>query len=54
MLLDNGNYTTNQVSISVSYDPEADASERAFLRELIAHVGIDADFDSLFDDGSTA
>jgi hypothetical protein len=54
MLLDNGNYTTNSVKIEVSYDPEADSTERAYLRELIAHVGVDADFDSLFDDASVA
>lgn len=54
MLLDNGNYTTNTVKIEVAFDPEADASERSFLRELIAHCGVDADFDGLFDDGSTA
>lgn len=54
MLLDNGNYTTNTVKIEVAFDPEADASERSYLRELIAHCGVDADFDSLFDDGSVA
>lgn len=54
MLLDNGKYTTNTVRIEVAFDPEADASERAYLRELIAHCGVDADFDNLFDDGSTA
>lgn len=54
MLLANGNYTTNSVSIEVAFDPEADAGERAFLRELIAHVGVDADFENLFDDGSVA
>lgn len=54
MLLANGNYTTNTVRIEVAFDPEADASERGFLRELIAHCGADADFDSLFDDGSVA
>lgn len=54
MLLDNGNYTTNTVKIEVAFDPEADSSERGFLRELIAHCGVDADFDGLFDDGSTA
>lgn len=54
MLLANGNYTTNTVKIEVAFDPEADASERAYLRELIAHCGVDADFDGLFDDGSVA
>lgn len=53
-LLANGKYTTNSVKLEVSFDPETDASERAFLRELIAHVGVDADFDGLIDDGSTA
>lgn len=54
MLLDNGKYTTNTVRIEVAFDPEADSGERALLRELIAHVGVDADFDGLFDDGSVA
>jgi len=54
MLLANGNYTKNTVKIEVTFDPEADASERAYLRELIAHAGVDADFDGLFDDGSVA
>lgn len=54
MLLANGEYTTNTVKIEVAFDPEADASERAYLRELIAHCGVDADFDGLFDDGSVA
>jgi hypothetical protein len=54
MLLDNGNYTTNTVRIEVAFDPEADQTERDYLRELIAHCGVDADFDGLFDDGSVA
>lgn len=54
MLLANGKYTTNSVKIEVAFDPEADAAERAYLRELIAHCGVDADFDGLFDDGSVA
>jgi hypothetical protein len=54
LLLDNGKYTTNTVKIEVSYDPETDTSERAYLRELLAHLGSDADFDSLFDNGSVA
>lgn len=54
LLLDNGKYTTNKVSIEMSYDMETDASEITLLRELIAHVGVDADFDDLFEQGSTA
>jgi hypothetical protein len=54
MLLDNGSYTTNSVKIEIAFDPEADANERAYLRELVAHCGVDADFDGLFDDGSVA
>jgi len=54
MLLANGEYTTNTVKVEISFDPEADASERAYLRELVAHVGVDADFDGLLDDGSVA
>lgn len=54
MLLANGNYTKNSVKIEVAFDPEADSSERAYLRELIAHCGVDADFDGLFDDGSVS
>jgi hypothetical protein len=54
LLLDNGKVTTNTVKAEVSYDPETDTSERAFLRELFAHIGSDADFDNLFDDGSVA
>lgn len=54
MLLANGNYTTNTVKIEIAFDPEADASERSYLRELVAHCGVDADFDGLFDDGSVA
>jgi len=48
LLLDNGEYTVNTVEISMSYDPETDSSELAYLRELIAHVGVDADFNGLF------
>lgn len=48
LALDNGEYTTNKVEISMSYDPETSASEVGFLRELIAHVGVDADFDGMF------
>lgn len=54
MLLANGAYTKNTVKIEVAFDPEADAAERSYLRELIAHCGVDADFDGLFDDGSVA
>jgi hypothetical protein len=53
-LLANGNYTKNKVSLEVSFDLETDAAGRAYLRELIAHCGVDADFDGLFDDGSVA
>lgn len=52
ILLDNGKYTTNTVRVEMSYDIETDTTERAFLRELLAHLGSDADFDSLFNDGS--
>lgn len=54
LLLDNGEVTTNKVEVSISYDPETDASEVAGLREWLAHLGSDADFDSFFDDGSIA
>jgi hypothetical protein len=54
MLLDNGKITVNTVRIEVAFDPEADSTERAYLRELIAHVAVDADFDGLLDDGSVA
>lgn len=54
MLLDNGNYTTNTVRIEVAYDPEADSSEVGFLWELLAHIGVDADFANLRDDGAVA
>lgn len=54
LLLDNGNYTKNTVKIEIAFDPETDATERAYLRELVAHCGVDADFDGLFDDGSSA
>jgi hypothetical protein len=54
LLLDNGNYTINKVSIEMSFDIETDASEMTLLREFIAHVGVDTDFDDLFEQGSTA
>ncbi len=53
-LLANGNYTKNSIRVEVSYDPEASAAERAELREMLAHLGSDADFDNLFDQGSVA
>lgn len=53
-LLANGKYTTNTVKIEVAFDPETDASEKAFLRGLLAHCGVDTDFDGLFNDGSVA
>jgi len=54
MLLDNGNYTTNTIRVEISYDPEADSDERAYLREWLSHMGSDADFDLLFYNGSVA
>jgi hypothetical protein len=53
-LLDNGSVTKNSVKVEIAFDPETDAAGRAFLRELVAHCGDDADFDGLFDDGSVA
>lgn len=53
-LLANGNYTTNSLRIEVSYDPETTTAERAEMREMLSHLGVDADFDNLFDQGSVA
>lgn len=53
-LLANGNYTTNTVRIEVAFDPETTEAERDLMRELIAHVGVDVDFDSAIVDGSVA
>lgn len=53
-LLANGKYTVNTVRIEVAFDPETTSAERAFLREWIAHNGVDADFEDLYEDGSVA
>jgi hypothetical protein len=54
MLLDNGAYTKNSLQVGMAFDPEADASERAYLRGWLAYLGTEAGFDSLFDAGSVA
>jgi hypothetical protein len=49
LLLDNGEYTTNKVEVSISYDVETSAAELQYLRDLVIFTGADADFDGLFD-----
>jgi hypothetical protein len=53
-LLDNGFYTTNSLKVEMAFDPETTAAEIASMREWLSFLGIEADFDSLFDDGSIA
>lgn len=53
-LLANGKYTTNTVRAEIAYDPETTEAEVDFMKEIFAHLGADADFDSLWNDGSTA
>lgn len=49
-----GTVTTNKVTITVSQSVESDAAMKTLLRELIAHVGVDADFSGLITSGSLA
>jgi len=51
-LLANGNYTKNSFSFVLSYDPETTAAEIAELREYAAHIGVQSEFDELFENGS--
>lgn len=52
--LGNGNVTVNTVKVEVAFDPETDAAGRTLLREFVAHLGSDTDFDDLFAEGATA
>jgi len=54
LLLANGNYTVNSLRVELSYDPETAAASVAFLREMLAHLGSDSDFDDFFVDASPA
>lgn len=47
--LDNGNRTVNNVKIEISSDIETTDAERATLRELAAHVLLDADYQDFWD-----
>jgi hypothetical protein len=48
LALDNGNYTTNSVKISISCDPETTDAEVDALIELGAQLLRDADFDAFW------
>jgi hypothetical protein len=54
LLLDNAKYTTNTIRIEFAYDPETSAAELATMRDWLTNMAVDADFDSLFEDGSVA
>lgn len=53
-LLANGNYTVNTVRVELAYDSESSAADIALMREMLAHLGSDADFDGLYEDASPA
>lgn len=52
--LANGNTTVNSAKIEVAYDPETSDADRDLLWEMLGHISIDADFQELREDGSTA
>jgi len=53
-LLANGNYTVNTLRVDMSYDSESSAADVALMREMLTHLGVDADFDGLYEDASPA
>ena len=54
LLLDNGNYTVNTVSMQLSVDPETTAAEIATLLGLIAQAATDSDFTDFWSKQSVA
>jgi hypothetical protein len=54
ILLANGNYTRNSMSVYWSYDPGTVAGDVAYLRGMLGHYASDADFDGIFTQGSIA
>lgn len=52
LALDNGNYTTNKVTIQFSVDPETTDAEVNSLRVLAAQMIHDSDLDDFYQSGS--
>lgn len=52
LALDNGNYTTNTVTITIAVDPETTDAEVTSLRVLAAQMIHDSDLDDFWNKGS--